>query len=369
MRLHLVALPHSQTVEELTVCAFTTKTLKFCEMMAPLGYEVTLYSGERNDAKCAEHVPLYTTEEQARWYGETDPNRLPSVANFDVRSLPWRVFNGRAAAAVAERASKEDLLLILGGLAQAPVARGFPGISCEWAAGYDGIFSQRVCFESYAWQSYLYGKYNVGNGEGRWYDTVIPNFFRTEEFPEPDGRPREYLLYLGRLINRKGIAVANEVAKASGYPLVVAGSGCASYEGGRLVAEDGTVMEDVDYRGTVGAEERAELLLGARALLAPTTYVEPFGAVAVEAQLCGVPAITTDWGAFPETVAQGETGFRFRTLAEGVRAVERAADLDPTAVRESALARYSFDAVAPMYDEWFRRLQGLWGDGWYANGA
>jgi hypothetical protein len=363
VRLHVLALPHAQTVDELTVCAFTTKTTKFCEMMRPLGYEVVLYSGDRNDAQCDEHVQCYTTEEQEEWYGVTDPNTLPSYAVWDAEARPWKVFNARCAAAVLERAGPRDLLLVLGGRAQEPVARACaPLLSCEWAAGYEGWFSDRVCFESYAWMHHCYGVRGIH--DGRWFDTVIPNFFRPSEFRLGDGSGG-YLLFLGRLIQRKGLLVAKEVADRAGLPLVVAGSGSAGYEDGTLTTGDGCVLEGVDYRGTVASEERAELLCGARALLAPTTYVEPFGAVAVEAQLCGTPAITTDWGAFPETVPQGEGGFRFRTLAEGVEAVERAPELDRSSVRESALKRYAFEAVAPQYDRWFRQLQTLWGKGWY----
>ena len=101
---------------------------------------------------------------------------------------------------------------------------------------------------------------------------------------------------------------------------------------------------------------------GAHAVLVPTLYVEPFGAVAVEAQLAGTPAIATDWGAFTETVADE---FRFRTMQEAVDAVKRAGDADPEKLQASALERFSLDAVAPRYEKWFRQLDSLWRDGFY----
>ena len=47
--------------------------------------------------------------------------------------------------------------------------------------------------------------------------------------------------------------------------------------------------------GSVGVKERANLLFNADAVIVPTTYIEPFGGVVIEAMLAGTPAITTDF--------------------------------------------------------------------------
>lgn len=364
--LHLVGLPHTTTTKDITVCAFTTKATKFCRMME--NDEIILYWGDRNDAPVKEHVVLHTEEERKAWYGDLDPNILPAVCgNWDWQDESWRTFNTRAIEELKERVEPHDLILLTGGWASHPIAQAFPNhLVAEWAAGYSGWFAPYVCFESYAWKSHCYGTHNLH--DGRFYDTVIPNFFDPDEWQVQDGKD-DYLVYLGRLIYRKGVSVAADIARYAGMPLYVAGSGAAEVSEGLIVCHDGTRIEgDVHYVGTVGVEERSALVGRARALLCPTLYIEPFGAVAVEAQLCGTQSIATDWGAFPELIP---AEFRFHTIAEGVQAVERAIENSEKpgwaeTLQENALAEWSLDAVRPRYERWFDQLLGLWDGGFYA---
>jgi len=82
--------------------------------------------------------------------------------------------------------------------------------------------------------------------------------------------------------------------------------------------------------------------------------------------MAGTPAITTDFGAFPETVEHGKTGFRCHTLNEFVWAAQNAPALNPLYIRERAVARYSMDVVRWQYQTYFERLADLWGKGWYS---
>lgn len=360
--LHLLGLPHTQTTLDTVACAFTAKLVKFAEMMQD-DYNIVVYSGAHNDAPCVEHVQLFSDRDQRQWYGDLNPNTMPSLATWNAEDPHWVSFNERAIWMVQQRAAREDIVLILAGHAQKPVADalGRLGIqSCEWAAGYEGIFCPHVCFESHAWRHYLYGK--LGLFEGRWTDTVIPNFFRPDDFQIASSKS-DYLLYVGRLIRAKGINVAAEVAMERGVKLVLAGSGAKSWGDGYLETEDGTRLEgDLEYVGTVNAQERNKLMGEALAVLAPTTYIEPFGAVAIEAMLCGTPVITTPWGAFSETVSQE---FRFADLSQAMACLDMAETVSPTELRASTLQLYSLEAIKPKYEEWFTRLSNLWEHGWY----
>lgn len=350
----------------MTVCAFTQKIVKFGEMMTPLGYDITLYSGEHNATTCTEHVPVFTDKQQRRWYGEHDPNLLPMIATWDASHPQWWEMNMRTIEEMKKRVQPEDLILLIAGWAQKPIADAFPkNLIVEWAVGYSGPFAPFRCYESQAWKHFLWAKH--GFDDGRWYDTVIPNYFRPQDFSIASKRD-DYLLFVGRIIQRKGVHVAAQVAKAAGRKLLIAGAGVASVEPGRIFCHEGFTLEGdhLEYMGVAGVKERNELMSKAHAVLVPTLYIEPFGAVAVEAQLCGTPTLTTDWGAFTETVNDGVTGFRFRTLQEGVDAVERVSDLKPAGIRKWALSRYSLKAVAPQYDRWLQQLSGLWHGGWNA---
>lgn len=371
-RLHLVALPHAHVSRNVTVCAFTTKTAKFLTMMRALGYDITLYGGELSEVDPGvELVALYTDAEQRDWYGDHDPNMLPIVAgHWSSTDYSYRTINARAIGEIGVRYQAGDIVLLTGGLAMKPIYEALPGaVVVEWAAGYSGVMLSDksmhrhpfVCFESNAWRHYMYGKWGVD--DGRFFDTVIPNFFAPEEWSLSKTK-EDYLCFVGRMIARKGPHIAGEIARELEMPIYFAGSGVKHASEGLIECHDGLKIKgDVHYIGTVNVEERNELMGRARALLVPTTYIEPFGAVAVEGPLCGTPAVSTDFGAFVDTVP---AELRFNTLAEGVEATKRAMAMKPKRVRRDALARYSLDAVGPMYADWFTRLASLWREGWYA---
>ena len=337
MRFHLAALPGQPVTKANSVCAFTQKVRKFADMMVPLGHEVTIY-GDEEHSHGGDHVACYPSSEPPEFTAEA-----------------WEPFNTSAAVEIEKRAEPGDILGLMGGHCQASLVASLPALyPVEYGIGYGGCFAPYKVFESYAWMHTCYGQQRGSNAaDGSFYDAVIPAYFEPEDFPENTGGG-DYLLYVGRLTQRKGIEIVTETAKRLGMPLKLAGAG-------DWVPEYGEAL------GNVKPVERGELMAGAKALICPTIYVEPFGCIAVEAQLCGTPVISTDWGAFTETVRQGISGWRCRRLGEFMWAVENADTLDKAAIRQHAQATWSLEAVAPRYDHYFRHLKTLEGDGWYAD--
>ena len=337
MRFHLAALPGQPVTKANSVCAFTQKVRKFADMMVPLGHEVTIY-GDEEHSHAGDHVACYPSSEPPEFTAEA-----------------WEPFNTSAAVEIEKRAEPGDILGLMGGHCQASLVASLPALyPVEYGIGYGGCFAPYKVFESYAWMHTCYGEQRGSNtANGSFYDAVIPAYFEPEDFPENTGGG-DYLLYVGRLTQRKGIEIVTETAKRLGMPLKLAGAG-------DWVPEYGEAL------GNVKPVERGELMAGAKALICPTIYVEPFGCIAVEAQLCGTPVISTDWGAFTETVRQGISGWRCRRLGEFMWAVENADTLDKAAIRQHAQATWSLEAVAPRYDHYFRHLKTLEGDGWYAD--
>jgi glycosyltransferase involved in cell wall biosynthesis len=100
-------------------------------------------------------------------------------------------------------------------------------------------------------------------------------------------------------------------------------------------------------------------------MIMPTDFIEPFGGSAVEAQLCGTPVITTNFGAFMETVDQGRSGFRCNTLGDLLYGVDHAGELGRGSIAARARALYSLETCGKQYDSVLNQVADLAESGWY----
>ncbi|HUV93922.1 MAG TPA: glycosyltransferase [Anaerolineae bacterium] len=356
-RFHLLGLAHVPTVRKLSCCAYTQKIVKLATMLKSLGHEVLFYGVEGSAVDCDEFVQVLSETDRRKVYGEY--NWRTEFFRYDGRDAAHDAFRAAATEAIRQRELPGDILLCTMGLDQKPIADALPNmVAVEPGIGYEGIFSRFRAFESYAWMHYLYGR--TGQADGGWYDAVIPNYFDPADFPfQPD--KSDYALFIGRIVKRKGVEVAVQVTKALGMRLVMAGQGTLKNETEGLNITD----SHVDFIGSVGPEERKELIGRAKFALAPTYYIEPFGGVAIEAMLCGTPVLTTDWGAFTETVQHGVTGYRCRTMDDFLWAARNVETISPADCRSWALANYSMDRVKLMFQEWFQKIRDIRAGGWY----
>jgi len=163
------------------------------------------------------------------------------------------------------------------------------------------------------------------------------------------------LVILGRIHPDKGTADAIRIAALTERRLLIAG----------LVADDRYFREEVEplvdgdrvvYLGSVGPEQRAEVLGSAYALLHPIAFAEPFGLSVVEAMATGTPVIAFSLGSMPEVIDEGVTGFLVTDVDGAAAAVSRVPELDRATVRRVAESRYGADRMVDDYVEAYASL-------------
>jgi glycosyltransferase involved in cell wall biosynthesis len=159
-------------------------------------------------------------------------------------------------------------------------------------------------------------------------------------------QPGDYLVFLGRFTEGKGVLNAIEVARRTGMRLILAAARNEYY--------DDAVAPHVDqcrivYAGEVDHAAKVTLLGGARALLYPVQAGEPFGLVLAEAMACGTPVAALDRGAVRELVDEGITGGVFDSVDTLVAGLPGVLALDRRRVRARALERFAPDRMVDAY--------------------
>jgi len=185
---------------------------------------------------------------------------------------------------------------------------------------------------------------------------TIYNGVDVDEFPLSRDKD-DYLLFLGRFHPNKGADIAIEVARRLGRRLIIA---APEPPDDKRAWFDEKIRPNlggkIDWIGPVESSKKARLLGRATATLAPIRWEEPFGLVLVESMACGTPPIAFRRGATPELVDNGVTGLLVDTLADMLRAVERAGEINPEACRERVVRHFSLERMLSDHEALYRRL-------------
>ena len=173
----------------------------------------------------------------------------------------------------------------------------------------------------------------------------------------PVAARQEYFAFLGRISPEKGIEAAIHIAAACGVKLRVAakvGEEDAPYHAEVIAPK----LNDnaVEFIGEIDDAAKPGFLSGAKALLFPIDWPEPFGLVMIEAMACGCPVIAFGKGSVPEVIENGRTGFIVDTVEQAVAACARLGEIDRSAVRARFEERWTARRMAEDYVALYRRL-------------
>ena len=163
----------------------------------------------------------------------------------------------------------------------------------------------------------------------------------------------DYLLFLGRFTEGKGVLQAIDIARRTGQRLILAAAENEYYHNAVAAQVD---QDQIVYAGEVGHTDKVKLLGGARALLYPVQTPEPFGLVLTEAMACGTPVAALDHGAVSELVDDGVTGGVFETVDDLVEGLPGVLALDRGQVRAHATQRFCADRMVEAHADVYREL-------------
>ena len=349
--LHLLGIFHTIPSLEFSHCAFTGRVLRFAKMMRPYGWHVIEYSNQGSESEANEHVVMLDRCEfdLLEHYPKTKGNMNTKI---------YKLFNRRLKEEIVKRAKPGDIICHPFGIAHQELGQLLPDCyHVEIGVGYNQCAFDFRVYESYAWWHYHQGKEQKPGGDYQW---VCPMGYDISEWPTVE-KPDNYLLYFGRIVEDKGMRIIQELAKALPWEeFLICGEGDPT----PWISKD---IPNLTYQPPVYGKNRAAWLGRAKALLMPTRYTEPFGGAGVEGLLCGTPLLSSDYGAFSETVIHGQNGYRNKTLGDWITSIHNLDQLEMPRFQISMVAKsiYGLDNVGKQMGSIFNQISDLSYEGWY----
>ena len=190
--------------------------------------------------------------------------------------------------------------------------------------------------------------------EGNFVSTVYHGLPANLLRPQP--APPEYVAFLGRICPEKRPDRAIRIAAGAGEMLRLAAKVDRVDEEYFATEIAPMLNERAKLIGEIGDAQKSAFLSGAKALLMPIDWPEPFGLVMIEAMACGTPVIAYNHGSVPELIEDGVTGFIVGNEAEAIEALRQIHTLDREVVRARFEERFSARRMAQDYLDVYESL-------------
>lgn len=195
---------------------------------------------------------------------------------------------------------------------------------------------------------------------------VLGNAVDLDEFDGVDPAEGDYVLYVGRIAHRKGVAdlveAAAEVTASHDVDFKFVGKGPLEDEMHAKAADLG-VDDRTQFLGHVDRERLLGLFAGATAFVLPSHY-EGLPTTMLEAMAAGAPVVATDVSGVPDVIDDGENGLLVpprepARLAAGVTRLLDDSNLRErlsTAGRRTIVEGYTWESIGAEFEALYREL-------------
>jgi glycosyltransferase involved in cell wall biosynthesis len=199
--------------------------------------------------------------------------------------------------------NEEDTALPFAGLCNKPVVFTHHD-PYNFLVKYKSVFPK---YRSLNWISFSLAQRAGMPPDTNWVGNVYHGIAENEYKPRYE-EPSSYIVYLGRIIESKGVDLAIKAVLEHNKhaSLKIAGK---HYSGNK---KDNYWQEkiephlsdlNIEYVGFINSTaEKQKILQNAKALIIPSIFDEPFGMVMIEALACATPIIGLSSGAIPEII-------------------------------------------------------------------
>jgi len=169
--------------------------------------------------------------------------------------------------------------------------------------------------------------------------------------------PKNYLLWLSKIMPEKGIAQAIDIAKLSGENLIISGNIPPEY-GDYFDFRIKPLIDGkkIQFVGASDFSKKIELLKNAKAFLFPVKRPEPFGLVVIEAMACGTPVIAFKEGSMPELIEDGKTGFLVKNIEEACQSLKKINKISREYCREYVKKNFNLKRMVNRYEKLYKKV-------------